>query len=271
MNIDEFRAIKAQIQQEESTPPTEQTEPPEAQNTPTNPSQTPPTDPQKPPETTEETKPTIPDKIQIDGIGEVTMDELKNGYLRTQDYTRKTQEVSRLRKEAEEAISFYEQIKQDPQILQQIASGRAPMPQQIDPLQAKILELEASLYDMRLENEINRLQDKYPDFEVREVLEVAHEKKIFDLEDAYLLVKSAKPSPPVNTDELKKQLREEILKEIEADKDATTTVIASGNSGTVYEDNAPKLTEAEKKVASRMFRKAKDPYAEYEKWKNVKT
>ncbi|MDD4804810.1 MAG: hypothetical protein PHN69_06625 [Candidatus Pacebacteria bacterium] len=269
MNIDEFRAIKAQ--QEEATPPTEQTKPPETENTPTNPPEIPPTEPSKPPESTKETKPTIPDKIKIDGIGEITVDELKNGYLRTQDYTKKTQEVSRKRKENEEAISFYEQVKQNPQLLQQIASGEAPTPHQLNPLQAKVLELEANLYDMKLENEINRLQIKYPDFEVREVLEIAHEKKMLDLEDAYLLSKSAKPSESVNADELKKQLREEILKEIEAEKNTTTTVITPGNSGTVYEENAPKLTEAEKKVASRMFRKAKDPYAEYEKWKNVKT
>lgn len=252
---------------EQTKPPTEQTKPPETENIPANPL----TNPSKPPETTEETKPTIPDKIQIDGIGEVTIDELKNGYLRTQDYTKKTQEVSRKRKENEEAISFYEEIKRNPQLLQQIASGQSPTPYQLDPLQAKILELEASLYDMRLENEISRLQSKYPDFEVREVLEIAHEKKMLNLEDAYLLSKSAKSSEPVNTDELKKQLREEILKELEAEKDTTTTVITPGNSGTVYKDNAPKLTEAEKKVASRMFRNAKDPYAEYEKWKNVKT
>lgn len=269
MNIDEYRAMKAQ--EEEATPPTEQTKPLETQNTSTSPPETTPEKPSKTPETTEQTKPTIPDKIQIDGIGEVTIDELKNGYLRTQDYTKKTQEVSRMRKENEEAISFYEQIKQNPQLLQQIAKGETPVPHQIDPLHAKLFELEAALYDMRLENEISRLQSKYPDFEVREVLEIAHEKKMLNLEDAYLISKSSKPSTPTNADELKKQLREEILKEIEAEKNTTTTVITPGNSGTVYEDNAPKLTEAEKKVASRMFRKAKDPYAEYEKWKNVKT
>lgn len=269
MNIDEFRAIKAQIQQEESTL-TEQTKPPETQNTSTNPPENLPTNSSKSPESTEETKPTIPDKIEIDGIGEVSIDELKNGYLRTQDYTQKTQEVSRQRREAEEAINFYEQIKQNPHLLEQIASGQAPVPLQLNPLQAKIIELEESLYDMRLENEITRLQSKYPDFEVREVLKVAHDKRILNLEDAYLLTKSAKSSESVNVDELKKQLRAEILKEIEAEKDTTTTVIMPGSSGTIYEDNAPKLTEAEKKVASRMFRTSKDPYAEYEKWKNAK-
>ena len=104
-------------QQEEATPPTEQTKPPETENIPANPPENPPANPIKPPESTEETKPTIPDKIQIDGIGEVTIDELKSGYLRIQDYTKKTQEVSRKRKENEEAISFYEEIKRNPQLL----------------------------------------------------------------------------------------------------------------------------------------------------------
>jgi len=41
-------------------------------------------------------------KVKVDGEEiEVTLDELKNGYSRTQDYTRKTQEVANLRKEVE--------------------------------------------------------------------------------------------------------------------------------------------------------------------------
>ncbi len=74
-----------------------------------------------------------------------------------------------------------------------------------------------------------------------------------------------------NIDELKQQIRKEVLKELEADADVTRTIITPGNDGAVYEDKTPKLTEGEKKVARHMFKNAKDPYMEYEKWKNAKT
>jgi hypothetical protein len=280
--------MKAQMQQEEATQQNEQTpnptppntstkppdtktdeKPPENNSSNTNPSET----PSKPPENqTEQTQTKIPETIHLEGIGEITIDELRKGYLRNKDYTQKTQEVSRQRKEAEEAIEFVRQIKENPEVLQQMASGQAP--QQFDPLIQKILELEASIYDMKIEKEIDYLQNKYDDFDVREVLEIAHSKKILNLEDAYLLSKSAKnPSSNtnINIEELKQQIRKEVLKELEADAETTRTIITPGNDGAVYEDNTPKLTDKEKKVAKHMFKDSKNPYAEYAKWKNVKS
>lgn len=289
MNIDEYRAMKAQMQQEEATQQNEQTpnstppndtsqklsdtkpsEKPLDNNSPnTNPTET----PSKSPENqTEQTQTKIPETIHLEGIGEITIDELRKGYLRNKDYTQKTQEVSRQRKEAEEAIEFVKQIKENPEVLQQMASGQAP--QQFDPLIQKILELEASIYDMKIEKEIDYLQNKYDDFDVREVLEIAHSKKILNLEDAYLLSKSAKnPSSNtnINIEELKQQIRKEVLKELETDAETTRTIITPGNDGAVYEDNTPKLTDKEKKVAKHMFKDSKNPYAEYAKWKNVKS
>jgi len=280
--------MKAQMQQEEATQKTEQTQNPTPPNTSTKPSDTktdekpPENNPQnpKPSETpskspenqTEQTQTKIPETIYLEGIGEITIDELRKGYLRNKDYTQKTQEVSRQRKEAEEAIEFVKQIRENPEVLQRIINGQKP--QQIDPLIQKILELEATIYDMKVEREIESLQQKYDDFDVREVLEIAHDKKILNLEDAYLLLKSMKKPASetnLNIDELKQQIRKEVLKELEAEAETTRTVITSGNDGAVYEDNTPKLTEQEMKVARHMFRNSKDPYAEYAKWKNVKT
>lgn len=280
--------MKAQMQQEEATQQNEQTPNPTPPNTSTKPHDTktdekppennpqnpkPSETPSKPPENqTEQTQTKIPETIHLEGIGEITIDELRKGYLRNKDYTQKTQEVSRQRKEAEEAIEFVKQIKENPEVLQQMASGQAP--QQFDPLIQKILELEASIYDMKIEKEIDYLQNKYDDFDVREVLEIAHSKKILNLEDAYLLSKSAKnPSSNtnINIEELKQQIRKEVLKELEADAETTRTIITPGNDGAVYEDNTPKLTDKEKKVAKHMFKDSKNPYAEYAKWKNVKS
>jgi len=280
--------MKAQMQQEEATQQNEQTPNPTPPNTSTKPSDTktdekppennpqnpkPSETPSKPPENqTEQTQTKIPETIYLEGIGEITIDELRRGYLRNKDYTQKTQEVSRQRKEAEEAIEFVKQIRENPEVLQRIVNGQKP--QQIDPLIQKILELEATIYDMKVEREIESLQQKYDDFDVREVLEIAHDKKILNLEDAYLLLKSMKKPASetnLNIDELKQQIRKEVLKELEAEAETTRTIITPGNDGAVYEDNTPKLTEQEMKVARHMFRNSKDPYAEYAKWKNMKT
>lgn len=55
------------------------------------------------PEPEPEPEPSPTYKVKVNGeLVEVTLDELKNGYSRTKDYTQKTQEAARLRKEAEE-------------------------------------------------------------------------------------------------------------------------------------------------------------------------
>lgn len=248
MNIEEYRAMKAQ----EATQATQQKEQPPVVKTEVKPTETPTT------ETKPEVKPVEKpvekpiEKITINGIGEVTIDELKNGYLRTADYTKKTQELAKQKRQVEEIIK----------------SGKVP--DALDPTQAKVVELEEKLYDMMLQNEINMLQTKYKDFEVLDVLQVARDKNLSSLEDAYKLIKSTKEVAPVDVDAIKKQAREELLKELEAEKNATRTVISSTPNQTVLQDNTPKLTEAEKKVARNMFRKEKNPEAEYVKWRDMK-
>ena len=172
MNIEQYRALKAQ---EEASKAQQQVEQPT----------TPPVEETKP--VTEETKPIT---VEIDGK-EVTIEELKNGYLRQADYTRKTQQLANQRREFEDAVKLYEHLKSNPEILQQLQQV-IDVPRTLDPTQAKVIELEQKVYDMMLEREIEILQNKYPDFEVREVLEMASQKQLTNLEDAYHLVKSSK-------------------------------------------------------------------------------
>ena len=271
MNIMQYRALKAQeaqvsqtVDQTPSTPTPQvetQVKPPEEpakqETTPT----------QTPEVKVEPTPPVIPDKITIDGIGEVSIDELKNGYLRQTDYTQKTQEVARQKREVQDAVTFFEQIKRNPQVLQQITSN-VQVPPTLDPATAKVIELENRVYDMMLEREIETLQNKYKDFEVKDVLEMAQKKNITNLEDAYHLVKSTKPQAPpqvIDTNALKEQLRKELLKEIEAERSATQTIITSNDTVAPVQDNSPKLSDAEKKVANMMRMSESD----YVKWRDA--
>lgn len=197
--------------------------------------------------------PAIPEKVTIDGVGEVSFDELKNGYLRQSDYTKKTTEVAKQKKEVEEAVTLYNYLKQNPQISQQIVDkGGFPA---FDPVQDRIKEMEEKLYDMQLQSEIEQLQHKYPDFEIRTVLETAQSKNITNLEDAYILSKGAVLNQPkdsgVNVEEIEKQLREKIMAELAIEMKGTQTIITS-NSTPVEINNTPTLNSSEKRVAQMM-------------------
>ena len=110
----------------------------------------------------------------------MTLEELKNGYLRTSDYTKKTQDVANQRRENEEAIKLMQELKRNPTVAQEM-STKLPNMQQLDPAQAKIMELENKVYDMLLVQEINELKSKYEDFDAKTVLEIANEKKVIQL------------------------------------------------------------------------------------------
>ena len=83
-------------------------------------------------ETEEEEKPAEVYTVKVDGKEiEVTLDELQKGYSRTQDYTRKTQQIAETRKAVEaEAAAIRAEREQYAQLLgalkQQLESAEAP-------------------------------------------------------------------------------------------------------------------------------------------------
>ena len=206
----------------------------------------------------------LPTKVLV-GEEEVELEELKSGYLRQSDYTKKTQEVSRQKKEAEEAIAFYEHLKQNPQIVNQLQQT-TNVPDRLDPTQAKVIELEAKMYDMMLEKEISDLQSKYSDFEVMDVLEVASTRGLSNLEDAYYIVKSSKGGD-ITTDvnALKEQIRKELLTEINNEAEGTKTIISTQSAATPTETVLPSITPQEVKVARMMGMSEGD----YIAWRDV--
>ena len=84
-------------------------------------------------ETEEEEKPTEVYTVKVDGKEiDVTLDELQKGYSRTQDYTRKTQQIAETRKAVEaEASAIRAEREQYAQLLgalkQQLESTEAPV------------------------------------------------------------------------------------------------------------------------------------------------
>lgn len=76
-------------------------------------------------ELVEETQPETPDSFILPGIDEpVTLEELKNGYLRQADYTKKTQELAAARKDMRQAEELWNALRQHPvELAKQLAQA----------------------------------------------------------------------------------------------------------------------------------------------------
>lgn len=273
MNIDDYRRIKAEQEAKKQEPneegATEKTPSTEDKVDPTPPKEetveTPAKEDIKPTETgdkgaSEPEEKKTAETIHIEGVGDIPIDELKNGYLRQSDYTKKTQEVSNQRKEAEDALKLYQQLKSDPQMAEMIKEkGAGKLPPNADPTTAKIYELETKMYDMMVEKDVELLSVKYNDFDARNVLQLAYDKNL-ELEDAYHLwkgsnqqqiqtEKKATPTPVESDLEAEKErIRQEVLAEIQAEKKATRTTISSNSSTQPVTQDDPKVSPAEDKV-----------------------
>lgn len=256
MNIEQYRAAKAQIEKE--TQETEQTQ-----------TQEKPIVKQEETTDTTQTKESLPEKIELEIDGqkvEVQLDELKNGYLRQSDYTRKTQEVSKKSKELEDAVVLYEYLKSNPQIAKKIVEGSdgATQTSSVDPVNAKIKALEETITNMVVENEVVRLSGKFKDFDVEQVMKVAQDKQLSNLEDAYHLWKQGKGTVGApDIESLKAQIKADLLKEMEAERNTDTIINTKGVPAT--NTTVRELSTAEKKVAKNMGLTE----AEYSKWKNA--
>lgn len=259
MNIDEYRAMKAQ---ENEQAPQQPTETPEI----VTPEVVEPTTPEPTPSAPiEDAPPTQPLEVDIDG-NPVPIDELKQGYLRQSDYTRKTQELARERERTRIAEEYYNALHADPERAREFAiEHKLPY---LDPKEMAVKELQSRYEDLLLEKEINLLSTKYADFDPSEVVKIAVEKQLVNLEDAYLLSKSmrsdANVAPPMDMEAMKEQIRQEIMQELQSKVD-TTSLIGSGGSATQVTENPVQLSPQEEKIARAM----KMSNSEYAKWKNV--
>lgn len=207
------------------------------------------------------------DFVEINGE-QIKIDELKNGYLRQSDYTKKTQKLASEKKEAEEALSFYQQLKQNPQAVESINSTMQT-PRGLDPTQQQISDLEDKLYDMIIEKEVVELQAKYEDFEVMDVMKVASERNLTNLEDAYHIYKATnKPSGGdvggnMDIDKIREDLKKEILAEINGDN--TDSIISTKGGVVATGKKEVVISKGEARVASAMGM----GLDEYAKWRDA--
>jgi hypothetical protein len=143
--------------------------------------------------------------VTVDGQDiEVPFSELKRGYSRTEDYTRKTQEVARQREQADYGLRLQQALESNPALTLQILSQQygmdytqpqAPMPdaepEYADPLERALVEerqareaLEqrfmAREADQQLEVAVSDLRGRYnvTDEDLREVIGAAYQMQV---------------------------------------------------------------------------------------------
>lgn len=194
--------------------------------------------------------------VKIDGEEQqVTLSELRNGYQRQSDYTRKTQQVAAERERLQQAEAIVSALESDPEgTLSTLAHSfgvSLSSPQSSaddddwddDPTAKRIAELEAKIEVQErnnrlqaVEKEVEQLKGKYGDFDKQELLHHAVTNKITNLEAAYAHwrfgdVKSA-------ADKLQQE------QDITAKKRDAAVVTAGGSTqtGTAPEASAEKVT-----------------------------
>lgn len=285
MNIMEYRALKAEMEKEQMqsdsqgkeqtdaqaqqtpTPTNKSDIQTQAETNPTATSQGEQTPIQAEPSPNQNEEPQLPEFIEIDGQ-QVPLEELKNGYLRQADYTRKTQELAEARRRLQYAEQLYNAIYQNPEVAKQV-SEQFNLPY-LDPNQAQVMELQNKYYDLLIEKEVNELKSKYGDFDVYSVLQFAYDRQITNLEDAYHLYNSyyginQSGDESVDIESLKEQIRQEILQELQSNVDTTSIIQSRGDSQPI-QVNTPTLSEAELKVAQALNMSPE----EYAKWRDMR-
>ena len=125
----------------------------------------------------------------------VTLDELRQGYSRHEDYTRKTQELAQQRESLQPYQELYDYLKENPAAAQTIADtlsnygqagGAQPGQPYADPaVKEQIGTLEKRLEMMEVNEEVARFRNTHPESNVDEVMKHALQRNIPNLEDAF--------------------------------------------------------------------------------------
>ena len=213
---------------------------------------------------TEQTAQEESQAIEIEGIGAVPVEELKQGYLRQSDYTKNTQELAQNRKQFEIAKQYFDALQANPDEAKRFAEQN-----NLPYVSEKDIEYEQmkEQYEMMIvKQEIELMKTKYADFDEQAVLKLAGEKNLDNLEDAYLFNKAKQGNTqPVDINSIKEQIRQEVLNELQSNQNTTSIIGKQGATRPVVDDT-PTLTQAEIRVAQGLGMSPK----EYAKWRDAK-
>ena len=143
--------------------------------------------------------------VKVDGEEmQIPESALLNGYQRQADYTRKTQEISAERERLQQAEAIVSALESNPEeTLKVLARSfdldtpaataqepdeweeEDPTAKRLAHLEQKIEKQEAAARQTAIENEVQKLQERYGEFDSRELLNHALKNQIPNLEAAY--------------------------------------------------------------------------------------
>ena len=214
----------------------------------------------------EETKTvTEPSNYEIDGIGEVSKEQIKEWYEKANQNEEPKVEEPQYSQEVKDALELYKYLENNPHLIQSLQNGNQQAYQDMrnlvpDETTRRLKELEEYVENQRYESYINNLKTKYSDFDEETVLGYAQEHDVLDLEIAYKAMKVDKMKEP-NIDDLRAQIRKEIMDELKNNSLHTQSIISSSDQTNSVKEEV-QLSAQEMRVARGL---GMSP-SEYAKW-----
>lgn len=214
-----------------------------------------------------ETEPQV-STYDIDGE-QFTIDEIREwrkGNLRQSDYTKKTQELARQRKEAKEALEVYNYLMSNQELVKKLVEIDTNNPleankakEKLDPIRKELEDVKTQLKIKDIDVELERITSKDKLVTDVDLLEIAT-KQNCDIQTAYNIWRGN------NFDKImaerEKELTKKITENIKKNADVTRTLITPTDKSP--EVNTYGLSETELAFAERLEMTAE----EYAKYKN---
>ncbi len=171
-----------------------------------------------------------------------------------------------LDEETKSAIELYKYLEGNPHLIQAMrdvdVQGYKELNTYVpDELTRRVQEMEEFIQERQFRDYVDELKSQYPDFDEEKVCEFAEEKEIYDLEVAYKALKADSVKEP-NIEELRAQIKQEILNELKQNSLNTQTIIGSANTKPLNQTEVS-LSSRESRIARAMGMTNE----EYAKWR----
>ena len=165
------------------------------------------------------------------------------------------------------ALELYKYLEQNPHLVQAMRNvdmeGYKNLNNFVpDELTKKVKEMEDFIEEQRYEKYVNGLKNKYSDFDEDKVLEYAEKHDVLNLEVAYKAMKAENVKEP-NIEELRKQIKEELLNELKQNSLETQSIVGGISQKPIKQDDTVNLSNRELRIAKAM---GLSP-SEYAKWR----
>ena len=217
----------------------------------------------------------------VDEVEETPVEDVKEPYNPNDEELRRLYE-ERFGKEEEEtqeeaspvydeetqsALELYKYLEQNPHLVQAMrdvdVEGYKNLNNFVpDELTKRVKEMEEFIEEQRYNSYVSGLKNKYSDFDEDKVLEYAEKHDVLNLEVAYKAMKADSIKEP-NVEELRKQIKEELLNELKQNSLETQSIVGGVSQKPINQDESVRLSSREERIAKAM---GMTP-SEYNKWR----